>query len=134
MSWDRKERLEAILREKIAVIVLERLSDPRLGFVTITRVELSRDKRLATVFYTVLGTDNQRRTTGRALERSAPRVQELLAPTLRVRHMPELRFRFDEGVEKESRLLDMLDSLASERGDELPSDEEGGSPPDDGPA
>ncbi len=65
MPWDRKQRQEAVLREKIAVIVLERLSDPRLGFITITAVELSKDKKIAKVFYTVLGTEAQVRSTSR---------------------------------------------------------------------
>jgi ribosome-binding factor A len=115
MVWDRRERQEAILREKIAVIVLERLSDPRIGFVTITGVELSSDKRIAWVTYTHLGTDAQRRACQRALADSSGRVQELLAPTLRMRNMPEVRFKFDEGVEKESRLLTIIEEVTSER-------------------
>ena len=115
MAWDRRERLEALLREKIAIIVLERLNDPRLGFVTITGVQLSKDKRHAKVLYTVLGTAGQRRTTDRALQDAARHVQEQLAPTLRLRVMPELRFTYDESIEKESRMLGLLDELASSR-------------------
>ena len=118
MSWDRKQRQEAILREKIAVIVLERMSDPRLGFVTITGVELSRDKRHAKVTYTVMGTESEQRRTARALDDSTGRVQELLAPTLRMRSMPELRFVLDKGVQKESRLLGLIEDLASQRAEE----------------
>jgi ribosome-binding factor A len=115
VAWDRKERVEALLKEKIAIIVLERLNDPRLGFVTITGVKLSGDKRYAKVLYTVLGTEGQRRTTGRALADAARHVQEQLAPTLRLRMMPELRFTYDESVVKESRMLDLLDDLAGKR-------------------
>ncbi len=117
MSWDRKQRQEAILREKIAVIIIERLSDPRLGFVTITSVELSKDKKIAKVFYTVLGTDAQLRSTARALSDGRGRIQEQLAPTLRMRSMPELRFIFNEQVAKESRLLDLIQDVTSERVD-----------------
>ncbi|MCB9899522.1 MAG: 30S ribosome-binding factor RbfA [Planctomycetes bacterium] len=121
MTWNRQRRAEAILQEKIAVIVLERLADPRLGFVTIVGVELSRDKRVATVKYTAWGTEAERRTTQRALADSVPRVQELLAPTLGMRHMPELRFVYDETVEKESRLLGLIEDLEKERKDTTPS-------------
>ena len=58
MSWDRIRRQEAILREKIAVIILDRLNDPRLGFVTITGCTLSRDKRYCKVKVTVLGSES----------------------------------------------------------------------------
>jgi len=113
--WDRTERVEALMKERIATIVLERLSDPRLGFVTITGVKLSGDKRLAKVTYTVLGTPAQRRTTERALRDAATHVQQVLAPSMRMRNLPELRFVYDESIEKESKMLDLLGELEAER-------------------
>jgi ribosome-binding factor A len=157
MTWDRKDRQEAILREKIAVIVLERLSDPRLGFVTITGAKLNKDKRVCTVTYTVLGSDTDRRKTARALADACPRIQELLGPTLRMRSMPTVRFVYDETVERESRMLGILGELAAERAergdvdeisegdddsetdaegddaDEAPGEEPLGAPPERGP-
>jgi len=132
VTWDRHRRHEAILKEKIAVIVLERLADPRLGFVTITGVELSRDKRHANVSYTCFGTESQRRTTARALADGAPRVQELLAPTLEMRLIPQLRFVHDEGVEKERRLRELIEGVTAERLARAGPDEpEGGALADD---
>jgi ribosome-binding factor A len=115
MSWNRNARTEALLKERIAIVVLEHLNDPRLGFLTITGVELSGDKRHAKVLYTVLGTPAQRRTTARALQAAAPHIQEVLAPGLHLRVMPELRFVYDEAIENESRMLDLLDEIAQER-------------------
>ena len=117
MAWDRNERVEAQLKEKIAIIVLERLSDPRLGFLTITGVKLSRDKRHAQVLFTVLGNAAQHRTTERALHDAAPHVQKQVAASMKLRIMPELRFTYDESIEKGSRMLDLLDDLAGKRGD-----------------
>jgi len=142
VTWDRKQRWEAILQEKIAVIVQQRLNDPRLGFVTVTRTELTKDRKLCRVFFTVLGTDGQRRRSERALADAGPRVQELLAPTLRMRSMPELRFVYDETVERESRLLGLIDEVAEERREweahqGPPGDGEGGTgedAPTDAPA
>jgi ribosome-binding factor A len=113
--WDRTERVEALMKERIATIVLERLSDPRLGFVTITGVKLSGDKRLAKVAFTVLGTPAQRRTTERALRDAASHIQQVLAPSMRMRNLPELRFVYDESIEKESKMLDLLGELEAER-------------------
>lgn len=113
--WDRTERVEALMKERIATIVLERLSDPRLGFVTITGVKLSGDKRLAKVAYTVLGTAAQRRTTERALKDASAHVQQLLAPSMKMRNLPELRFVYDESIEKEAKMLDLLGELEKER-------------------
>jgi ribosome-binding factor A len=132
MAWDRTERTEALLREKIAIIVLERLNDPRLGFLTITGVKLSKDKRHAKVFYTVLGTPVQRRLSERALHDAAKHIQEVLAPSMRLRTMPELRFVYDESVVKEAKMIDLLDELASKRKDE-PAGDGDGAAPGDGP-
>jgi ribosome-binding factor A len=111
MSWDRIQRQEAILREKIAVIILDRLNDPRMGFVTVTGVKLSRDKRHCKVMFTVLGTEAEVRRTERALKDAAPRVQQLLAATYKARTLPEILFVYDGTVEKESRLRDLIESL-----------------------
>ena len=129
MAWDRTERTEALLREKIAIIVLERLNDPRLGFVTITGVKLSKDKRHGKVLFTVLGTPVQRRLSERALHDAAKHIQEVLAPSMRLRTMPELRFVYDESIEKGSKMIDLLDELSAGRkesesaGDAVPDDE-----------
>jgi ribosome-binding factor A len=131
MAWDRTNRTEAILREKIAIIVLERLNDPRLGFVTITGARLSGDRRHCKVFYTVLGTPTQRRLSEAALRDAAPHIQEVLAPTLRLRTIPELRFVYDESVAKESRMHDLLDELAGKKPEDAADGE--AAPPDDAP-
>lgn len=115
MSWDRRRRLEAELKEKIATIVVERLSDPRIGFTTITRVELSRDRKIATVYYTAIGEATKRRTTQRGLQGASTHVQEILSHTLRSRDLPELRFVYDESVEKESTMRNLLEGIAEER-------------------
>ena len=117
MSWQRAERLNALIKEKVAVVVTQRLADPRLGFVTITEAKLSPDKRRCTVKYTVLGSDADRRKTGHALKDAAPHILEIIGPSLRIRRLPELVFEYDGGVEKGSRMLDLLDRLAGERGD-----------------
>ena len=123
MAWDRTERTEALLREKIAIIVLERLNDPRLGFVTITGVRLSKDRHHAKVLFTVLGTPTQRRLSERALHDAAKHIQEVLAPAMRLRSMPELRFVYDDSVEKEAKMIDLLDKLASGREDDPPPED-----------
>ncbi len=119
--WDRNARTEALLKERIATVVLEKLADPRLGFVTITAVKLSGDKRRARVFYTVLGTPAQQRLSGRALEDAARHIQEIIGKGLRIKTIPELVFTWDESVEKESKMRELLDQLAQERGDPPPS-------------
>jgi ribosome-binding factor A len=120
MAWDRNERTEALLREKVAIIVLERLNDPRLGFVTITGAKLSRDKCHCRVLFTVLGTPTQRRLSERALQDAAPHIQRVLGKSMRLRTLPELRFAYDESIAKEARMLDILDQLAGPKPEDAP--------------
>ncbi len=130
MTWKRAQRLEALIKEKVATVIVEHLSDPALGFVTVLRVELSDDKRIARIFYTVLGEPAVQRRTIRAIERAAPHVQERIAPSLRIRYMPQLRFVIDDSLEKEARLQKLLDQVSMERGE--PGEE--GAEGDDTPA
>jgi ribosome-binding factor A len=139
MPWNRTRRLEALLKERIATIIVEKLSDPRIGFTTITRVELSRDKKQARVYYTALGEPEQVRTTRRGLAAAAPHIQEALAPHFQARNLPELRFVYDDSVRREADMLSLLDELAVERaGRPAPPEGQAGEPPageddDEGP-
>ena len=121
MTWNRRRRTEALLKERVAVVLVERLSDPRLGFTTVTRVELSPDKKFANVYYTVLGEPAQMRMTARALADAAPHIQEVIGPGLHMRSVPQLRFHYDESIERERHMRDVLQDLSDER---QPTDEQ----------
>ncbi len=114
----RTERLDELLREEISAILSRDVQDPRIGFVTITRVEVTRDLSHATVWVSIIGTPEDRRESMRGLERAMPFVRVRLAP-LRMRRIPQLHVRYDESVERGTRVLRLLDEL--ERGEE-PSD------------
>jgi ribosome-binding factor A len=102
----RKVRLESLLHHEIATCV-QQLRDPRLGFVTITRVELSGDLHLCTAYWSVLGDQAQRRLTAHALEAARTLVQSTYAPVVKTRLLPQLRFAPDE-VERTRGDLDEL--------------------------
>jgi len=96
----RKQRLESLLHREIATVVNQELRDPRLGFVTITRVELTSDLHQVKAFFTVLGDEKQRRLATRALENAVPYVQRAYAPAVRTRLLPQLAFAYDDHEEK----------------------------------
>ena len=89
----RMRRVDTALQEVLAEAVA-RLSDPRLGFVTITHVEATQDVREAKVWYTTLKTRDQRATQD-ALESARGLLQSRLAQELRSRHTPQLTFHYD---------------------------------------
>lgn len=103
----RKARLESLLHREIATCVQQELKDPRIGFITITRVEMSADLHQVKAFYTVLGTPSERRQAGHALEQAQGYVQRRYAPVVKTRLLPILSFAYDE-VETQRTEMDEL--------------------------
>lgn len=97
---DRKARLESLLHREIATVVQQELKDPRLGFITIVSVELTDDLQQAKAHFSVLGDDKQRRLAEKALESARGFVQRCYAPVIKSRHVPALRFVYDDRTSK----------------------------------
>lgn len=92
-------RLEARIKERVAYAVEFELNDPRASFITVTRVELTKDLANARVFYSVLGTEADRRKVARMLEAASGFVQRQLGRVLRTRRIPRLEWRYDDSIE-----------------------------------
>ena len=110
---------QARLADRIRVILAERLEkglrDPRLGFVTITDVRVTGDLQHASVFYTVLGSEEEREQTMRALSAAAPWLRRKLAERLEIRTVPQLMLRRDDSIETGDRVLRLLKKIEDER-------------------
>ena len=91
------------------------VQDPGIGFVTLTRVKVSPDLQVARVYYTQLGDDRQRKDTQRALDRARPFLRRELGRRIRLRRVPELHFQFDESVQNQARIEQILLDLEAER-------------------
>ena len=100
---------------------LERLSDPRLGLVTITGVDVSPDLRHATVYYSALGRARRRRRGGGARSRRRPHLRAALGRQVRLKYLPALHFREDPAIETGQRIEEIIRDLHR---DEEPSDDE----------
>ena len=115
----RTERLAEEIREEVARIVGRELKDPRIGFVTITWVELTADLRTARVHVGVLGGAADREKTLAGLQKAAGFVRRELGKRIRVRHTPELIFQYDEGLDATERVARLLEETkADPDGDE----------------
>ena len=114
MSY-RPDRVGEQIREGLSEILTRGdVHDPGIGFITLTRVQVSPDLQLARVFYTSLGDPKARSETARALVRATPFLRRQIAGRLRLRRAPELEFRFDEGVEHQDRIEQILRDLHEE--------------------
>lgn len=96
MQGKRTERVAELLRMELSSAILTRVKDPRLGFVTVTRVEMSNDLQYAKVFYSVLGDKTKRQESVTALERARGFLQRDVAQALNLRYTPHLQFHLDE--------------------------------------
>jgi len=118
----RHQRVAEILKQEVSRIVLEELNDPRLGFMTVTKVEPSPDLRSARVFVSILGDQTQQDLTLRALKRAAGFVQHGIAGRLDLKYTPVLRFVNDDSIKKSVRLSRVIrEALEESGGEETPA-------------
>ena len=100
MAGNRRERIARVIREEASRTVLYELADPRIGFVTVTKVKVSADLSHARVYVSVYGDDGARDSTMQALSRAATVVRRAVAPRLKTRIIPHIEFEFDPSVQK----------------------------------
>ena len=108
---DRMRRVNEALREVLSEAVAE-LKDPRIGFVTLTGVDTSRDLRHAVVYVSVLGSERKREATLAGLESSRGLLQARVNRELRLKRTPQLTFEYDPTVERGVRLTQLIDELS----------------------
>ena len=120
----RTNRLGEEIREAVAQILASGLKDPRIGFVTVTRVDLTADLRTARVFVGVLGDEVQRGKTLVGLGQAAGFIRREVGRRIRIRHTPEVVFKYDTGLDATERVAQLLDETRSEAPSEPGPDEE----------
>ena len=111
----RTDRLDSQIRQELMELLQREMKDPRLGFATITRVETARDLGSAKVWVSIMGSDDERAATMRALTDAAPWLRRQLGARLSVRHIPQLMMRHDDSIEAGDRVLRLLRELEEGR-------------------
>jgi ribosome-binding factor A len=130
MNERRIARIERQIKERLAVALVHEISDPRIGFVTISRVEMDKEMQRCKVFWSMIGDESAQRLTGKALNQAAGFLRREVAQVLHTRSVPVLSFRYDESVLGAERMRNLLEELAAERGDD-PAGDPAGDPADD---
>jgi ribosome-binding factor A len=111
MEGRRPGRLAGQIQEIISEIIQRRIKDPRLGFVTLTLVKLTADLRHASVHVSVLGGEEEQVRSLACLESATSFIRSELGKRLRVRHIPDLKFFFDDSAVKGARIEEILKHL-----------------------
>jgi ribosome-binding factor A len=109
-NYPRADRVERLAREVLGEAILE-LKDPRIGFATVTGVKLSRDLRLAQVFVSALGSEEDREITIGAIQHATPHLRAILGREVRLRRLPELEIIEDQTAQNSERIEQLLRGL-----------------------
>ncbi len=114
MNPRKKRKIEELLRRELSAIILYELKDPRTGFVTLTRVKLSKDQRSAEALLTVRGGEEETEQTLRALRHARGYIQQLIGKRLPLRYTPVLSFEEDTEVREALRLDNLIEQARRE--------------------
>ncbi len=116
----RQRKVADLIQEEISDLIARKMRDPRVAGVTITEVKVSPDLRYADVYFTKLGTEEERREAQEGLAAAAGYLKHELAPRLDLRFVPDLRFHEDRSWEQAARIDRILEQLAGEEHPEGP--------------
>lgn len=114
----RRERVAEAVRQEVSLIIHDKLKDPRVGFVTITRVEMAPDLRFAKIYFSVLGKDEEYKKTREALDSGAGFIRKLIAEKINLRYAPEIAFEEDRSTEYSVRIQEVLNEVKGLEGDQ----------------
>ena len=112
MNELRNERVARALRREISDILHNEIKDPRVGFVSITDVEVTTDLRQAKVYFSVMGTAEDKRRAADGLGSATGFIRTEVARRIRLHHAPEITFLLDESIERGVRVIDLMNKLA----------------------
>lgn len=110
----RQDQLAQVIARELSDLMRLRMKDPRIGFASITAVEVTRDLSYAKVFVSVMGTPDEQRETMRGLRHAAGFLRHELAQRLTIRHVPEITFELDESIARGARVIELLNQVSGE--------------------
>lgn len=120
----RTEKLQEFIKEQVSEILRQQVKDPRIGFVSITDVEVSVDRRHARIFVSVLGGGDAKTASMAGLQSAQRYIRGELGRRLQMRHTPEITFKLDESIERGSRVVSLIRDVTqgAPHGDAAPAD------------
>lgn len=111
--FKRSEKVAEAVHELISALLVKGLKDPRIGFVTITGVKVTDDMHLATVYFTVIGNDVEKKATEQGLNSARGFIRKEMGKSLSMRYVPDIVFKYDVSVEYGYRIESILKEISS---------------------
>ncbi len=112
---NRQKRLGELLKKEISDMMLREIKDPRIGFVSITAVDMTADLRHAKVFVSVLGSESERNASLAGLRSAAGFIRREIGHRVRLKYTPEISIAYDSSIEEGVRMVTLIDSVAKEK-------------------
>lgn len=110
-SYKRQDQLSEVITRELSDLFRSRMKDPRVGFASITAVDVSADLRYAKVYVSVFGTPQEQHETMNGLHHATGFLRHELAQRLTIRHVPELSFHLDQSIARGAHILDIMNQL-----------------------
>lgn len=113
MSSLRPTRVAEQMKKEVAQIIRDEVKDPRVGFVTVTAVEVSKDLRHAKIYVSVYGSEQEKKNSLEGLQKATSFVRRELGRRIKLRHVPEIEFRFDQSIEHGAHIAKLLSEVSA---------------------
>lgn len=109
----RSDKVAETIHETVSMILMRGLNDPRIGFVTITAVEMTDDLHLARIFFSVVGDEAAKKATEAGLNSARGHIRRELGKVLKMRYIPDVLFKYDHSQEYGARIDSLLKEVGS---------------------
>jgi len=119
--YKRSEKVAEAIHQIVSELLLHGLKDPRIGFVTITGVKMTDDLSMATIYFSVVGSEEEKKNTSAGLRSASGYIRKEVGGCLKLRHVPEIRFLFDESLERATTIERLLRQIHEENHDTVDS-------------
>ncbi len=111
MSTKRSDKVAEAIHELVSGLLIKGVKDPRIGFATVTGVKVADDLHLATIYFTVIGDDSDKKSAERGLNSARGFIRKEMAKSLRMRYVPDIIFKYDESVDYGRHIDTLLDEI-----------------------
>jgi len=120
MGENRIQRIANLIKKEVAEMLIREVKDPRIGMVTITEVTVSKDLRIAHIYYSALGSEKQNQDSAIGLRQATKFIQREIGRRIRMRYTPAIDFQFDHSLEYGSHIDKILQDLSLPKEEEVP--------------
>ena len=123
MGENRIQRISNLIKKEVAEMLIREVKDPRIGMVTITGATVSKDLRIAHIYYSALGSEKQIKDSAIGLRQATKFIQREIGRRIRMRYTPAIDFQFDHSLEYGSHIDQILKDLSLPKEEEIPEED-----------